>query len=129
MRLLILHPEVAARNCQDCQRYVYNEKTGQRQEFRGEPMKRPKGTFPPCGYGPEKCPKGSPAAGRELTEKNWQAWMHYQECNAVSQFPDDSIVRRNAAVIRDVLDSIDRQEQQLLRLMLEASLGIKRTLG
>ena len=92
-------------------------------------MKRPKGTFPPCGYGPEKCPKGSPTAGRELTEKNWQAWTHYQQCAAVGRFPDDEIVSRNAGVIRETLDEIDRGEQQAMRLMLEATLGIKRTIG
>jgi len=105
---------------------VYDEKTGKRQEFRGEPVKRPKGTFPPCGYGPGKCPKGSPKAGRELTEKNWLAWMHYQECNATGQFPGDEIVRRNAAVIRGVLDEIERDEQKLMRMMLEASIGVRR---
>lgn len=129
MRLLILHPQVATRSCEDCQQHVYDEKTGRRQEHRGEPVKRPKGTFPPCGYGPDKCPKGNPKAGRELTLKNWLAWEHFQECNATGQFPDDEIARTNARLIRGVLDEIERNEQQLMRMMLEASLGIKRATG
>ena len=90
----------------DCQRYVYNEDTGERDKFHGKPVERQPGHGPPCSYGPDICPKGSPTAGRELTTRNWQAYLHYQQCKATGNFPDDPIVARNAGAIRAVEDSI-----------------------
>ncbi len=101
---------------------MYDEKTGRREEWpkgSGQPMPRPKGTFPPCGYGPTRCPKGSPTAGRELTPENQLAYLHYLECRAVGVFPDDPVVRRNAALIRSVEDGLrDARERESRELML-----------
>lgn len=46
----------------------------------------------------------SPATAEELSEKNWRAWGFHQECAAVGKFPDDDIVRRNAALIKRIED-------------------------
>lgn len=42
----------------------------------------------------------------EMTPRILQAWHHYRECRAVGQFPDDPIVRENAALFRDVEDEL-----------------------
>lgn len=41
-----------------------------------------------------------------LSVKNQRAFRHYRECVAVGEFPNDGIVRRNAAIIRGVEDSV-----------------------
>jgi len=126
----LAHPQVATRSCEDCQRYVYDEKTGERQEWpkgSGNPLPRPKGTLPPCGYGPTKCPKGNPTAGRELSESNAMAYRHYLECRAVGQFPDDAVVRQNAAIIRSVEDELARLREHAHREMILAVMGVGAT--
>jgi hypothetical protein len=35
-----------------------------------------------------------------LNDINREAYRHYSECRATGSFPDDPIVRRNAALIR-----------------------------
>jgi len=109
VRLTILHPEVAHRDCQDCEAFVYDEKTGERMKSRGEPVRRPVGNLPPCRTRANGCPKGTPEQSRALTDQNWQAYQHYSECRAVGQFPDDPIVRRNAAIIRQASDSAEME--------------------
>lgn len=119
---------MAFRSCADCRLFLYDEKTGRRAEHAGKPVQRPKGTFPPCHYGPQQCPKGSPEAGRELTEQNLSAWQHHAECRAVGAFPDDEIVRRNASII----DRVERQQaasqQDAMQQMIATALGIKRAM-
>lgn len=124
MQLAILHPEVAYRDCATCLEFVHDEKTGELQKYRGEPVRRAKGTFPPCRYpdpatGKSRCPNGTPEASKRLTPKNFQAWEHYLECKATGLFPDDPIVRRNAGLIRRIEDSLQDQTRRLLMLMLE----------
>lgn len=126
MGLILNHPEVAFRSCEVCKRYLFDEKTGEmeRNSVTNEPLERPKGTLPPCGYGPKECPKVSPDAGLELTDQNLLAYQHYRECRAVGRFPDDSIVRENAAAIREVEDQIgELREQRFLLNILTAGRG------
>lgn len=63
--------------------------------------------MPPC-YSCPKIPEhgdgARPGLAVELTDRNWEAYSHYLECKAVGSFPDDPIVRRNAAIIRSVED-------------------------
>lgn len=87
-------------------------------------MERPKGTFPPCGYGPTRCPKGSPTAGREWTTANRLAYQHFLECKAVGQFPDDAVVRRNAGMIQRIMDQIERGRSKRMEDLLLASIGV-----
>lgn len=77
------------------------------------PQARPPRTVPNCAGCP-KIPRdaegalSAPRSGLavELTDKNVQAYQHYLECRAVGQFPDDPVVRRNAAVIRGVEEAL-----------------------
>lgn len=40
-----------------------------------------------------------------------ECYDHYRECKAVGVFPDDAVVRRNAAAIRDVEDVAEQNRQ------------------
>lgn len=103
--LSILHPEIAFRDCDHCTQYVYDEETGEPIKRRGKLVERPPKTHPPCRYkNPEtgrfdNCHKGTPENNKELTEQNFRAYEFYLECQAVNSFPEDPIVRRNAALI------------------------------
>lgn len=116
MSLILRSPLVAWRDCGDCQKHHYDEKTGKRREYRGLPIVRPKGTNPPCRIREDGCPKGTPENQKSLSSKNMRAYHHYLECRAVNQFPGDPIVRRNAAIIRQVEDAArdDRFEMALV---------------
>lgn len=119
LRVLLLHPKWAMRSCDDCQRYRHHE--DQSDELFGKPMCRPlnsdnkitrdRGEFPPCKVCPKIAPGDAPIPqnAQELSEKNWKAYQHWQECKAVGSFPDDAIVRKNAAIIQKVHDEYDRQ--------------------
>lgn len=113
MRLLLLHPEVATRDCGRCQKWLYDEKTGQITQRAGKNVERPAGTFPPC-RSLTGCPKGTPENQRSLSQKNERAYQHYLECKAVGSFPNDPIVRRNAALIRAVEDSVASTKNDIL---------------
>jgi hypothetical protein len=75
----------------------------------GKRRPRPKGMLTPCWKCP-KIPRDAPARERryaeELSLRNQQALRHYRECAAVGSFPDDPIVRRNAALIREVIEAV-----------------------
>lgn len=77
----------------------------------GKPTFRQPSNPPPCrphrGRKFRGCPNGTPEALRTLNEKNRLAYWHYQQCAAVGSFPDDEIVRQNAAIIRMAERQID----------------------
>lgn len=115
MWLLLAHPGVANRPCADCRKYVYLD-SGEplrRPARTGLPVLRPPGTVPPC----HRCPKVPPDAeektwehATELSAQNRRAYLHYRECRAVGCFPDDPLVRRHAALIRQMEDGHARGE-------------------
>lgn len=43
----------------------------------------------------------------KLSSKNEQALMHYLECKATNSFPDDPIVKRNAAYIAPIVNAAE----------------------
>lgn len=104
---------MATRSCETCIRYVHDDKPGSFGAVTvraGNKVPRLKGMKPPCHWC-EKIPEGDepiPVNAAELSERNWQAYLHYLECKAVGQFPNDPIVRRNAAVIRRCEDQAER---------------------
>jgi hypothetical protein len=99
VQLAILHPEVAYRDCEHCQKWKYDEETGEVEMFGKVPMERPNPDLTPCRVKKAGCPKGTPEHQRSLTAQNHQAWLFHRECRAVRQWPDDPVVRANAAVI------------------------------
>ena len=107
VQLILAHPQVATRSCEDCQAWVYNEKTGQREIVGRNESRRYLPRVPgmaPCRLKGMGCAKGTPENPKGLNDANLAAYEHYRECRAVGQWPDDPIVRRNAALIRDVED-------------------------
>lgn len=115
MSLLFTHPKYATRSCIACRKYVFNEETGNVERDRnGNPEERPAGIKLLCELpGPFEgtcCPKGTPKSNIALSDQNWLAYQHYQECRAVGQFPDDPVVRRNASIIRQIEDAQHRND-------------------
>ncbi|HTI51186.1 MAG TPA: hypothetical protein VL475_09550 [Planctomycetaceae bacterium] len=108
-RLLLVAPHLAARDCGDCQLHVYDETTGRRAQHGGHPVPRPAGTAPPCRLPHVGCLKGTPENPNSLSTNNQFAYRFHQECRAVGQFPDDSIVRHHAVVIQRVEQSVGRE--------------------
>jgi hypothetical protein len=120
VRLALLHPDVAARSCGDCRRFQYLDEPGKfaaaPMRRQGLPVLRPKGTLTPCSWcdkQPADVPphERTPDTAVELSPKNWRAYQHYLECKAVGQFPDDPIVRRNAALFAQAEKVADRVAQ------------------
>lgn len=113
VRLMLQHPDIASRACEYCIQYVHEDKPGHFGEVvihRDKPLPRLKGMKPPCHWC-EKIPEGEkpiPENAAELSAQNFQAFQHYLECKAVGSFPNDAIVRRNAAIIRRVEDAAER---------------------
>lgn len=121
MKLRILHPAFADRSCDECEKYLYDEK-GYLVTRRGNgniplPQVRPAGVPTPCAVCP-KIPAGEPTKDRskaiELTPDNALAFSHYRECKAVGRFPDDPLVSRDAAIIAGVVDAIYDARQDAL---------------
>jgi hypothetical protein len=84
-------------------KYVYDEASGKAVEHpphSGRLVPRPAGALPPCRIAGLGCPKGTPENPLSLSDVNSEAYRHYRECRATGNFPDDPIVRRNAALIR-----------------------------
>lgn len=90
------------------------------------PVPRVKGTVTPCFKCP-KIPQGAApcrASAIEMSTKNRMAFLHYQECRAVGSFPDDSIVRRNARIIRDAYDDVERSDMMTFQATIGALVAV-----
>lgn len=109
----ITEPRVANRDCDHCQKYCYDERTGKVMlagRDHGPPLPRPKGNLPPCRLSGVGCPKGTPENPLTLNAANEECYQHYRECRAIGQFPDEPIVRRHAAIIRGIEDGVARAQ-------------------
>jgi hypothetical protein len=65
----------------------------------------------PCQDPERGCPKGTPESQNVLSEPNELCVEFINQCSAVGQWPDDDVVRRNAAVIREVKDLVKRSQE------------------
>jgi hypothetical protein len=109
--------------------YVYDEITGRPWENpprSGRLIPRPPGARPPCRIPGVGCPKGTPENPRGLSVANQSAWRFDRECRATGRFPDDPVVRRNAALIRQVEEEFERRERAEFRMAVLARLGRSR---
>ena len=107
------------RTCADCIAFMWSDEGVEgtsralgRKKFRSlqvcrtagaVPTERVNGIIPPCWECPkvrEGAPRPSYYYADEVSDQSWKAIEHFEECDAVQQFPDDPIVRRNAAIIR-----------------------------
>lgn len=118
VRLLLLHPQVATRDCQHCLLVLYDEKTGEPVPSRIQGYRpRDRSCPPPC-RDRRGCAKGTPEAPRSLSAANLQAYEHYLECQATGQFPNDPIVRQNAAIIRGIEEQVSERRRAEFRQLL-----------
>lgn len=85
----------------------------------------PRCRLPVDERGNSLCPKGTPEKSRSLLPIMEQCYRHYRECKAVGSFPDDPVVRRNAAAIRDVEEVAEQNRQSEFQSVL-MSLAIRR---
>lgn len=128
MELLLFHPVIAFRDCQHCLQHVYWElpddaEYGKPLVRGGNPVKRNKATPPPCRT-KSGCKKGTPEKPKSLTPKNLEAYEHYRQCRAVGQFPDDAIVKQNAAAIRQIEDlKQERDQSEFYKFMATVAAG------
>ena len=110
VRLIKQHPRVADRDCDFCQKWQHDEKTGLPVEVRkGTGVYHPRYSPLPCRS--TGCPKGTPEAPKSLSDRNRSAYLHYLRGRAVNRWPDDPIVERNAMLIRSVEDEFEREER------------------
>lgn len=89
---------------------MYDLKTGRRETRAGNPVRRPLNVLPSCNTCP-KVPASAPpvpSSAVELSDANAACYAHYRECRAVGVWPDDDRCRRNAALIREAEDVIER---------------------
>lgn len=116
----MFHPMLALRDCNHCLGHLYDETTGNPKQYNGELVERLPTVPAPCRRG--GCPKGTPENPKVLSPKNMMAYQHWKECKAVGQFPDDAVVRQNAAIIQEIHNLADQDRQ--VRLM-AAMAGVK----
>jgi hypothetical protein len=109
-------------DCGVCQTYIVDDQWKIEKDRQGLPELRILDNGPEflaaCRDKNRGCQKGTPEEPKSLTAENELCYRHYRECKAVGQFPDDSVVRRNAAVIRDVLDRVERSRDIEFQTML-----------
>lgn len=125
MLLFLEHPELPS--CADCQQWIYNPATWERERRGGIDQPRMPGTPLPCWKCP-KIPKGvepKPENAIELSAKNWECYDHYLRCKAVGRFPDDQLVERNAGLIRAAEDRYASRQQQMTHILLKAIAGVR----
>jgi len=126
VRLAELAPAIAARSCDDCERWTYDDEPGKmgsdvRKLANGDPWPRMKDRhglpMTPC----HQCPKvprekrtnrASRADAIEPTEASWAILWHYRQCKAVGRHPEDDLADRHAGLISGVLESIQRARQE-----------------
>lgn len=111
------------RDCRHCWQYQYHEEGPEQnkpREFHGELLERPPGDMPNC-YRQVGCKKGTIENQNVLTEENAKVLRHYRECRAVNKFPDDPIVRHNAAIIDETERMLDRNETSMIAQSLHAA--------
>ena len=128
--LLLRHPKLAKRSCEICKEYLFDEDTRLISLGRDNQPERRKDyggdlVCPPMCKTPKGCPKGTPENLLTLNKINEQCYEHYQECVAVNQFPDDPVVRRNAAIIRECEKTVESESENQFRDEIRAMIGVK----
>lgn len=107
---MIVHPLVAYRDCSSCRKWMYSEKTGEIEKKNQRDVPRGN-SLPPCELPSVGCKKGHYNNQKVLSDRNYQAYRHYQECKAIGDFPDDSVVRMNARIISQTIELADRHDR------------------
>ncbi len=106
LRVLLNHPQVAFRSCDDCKRWLFDEETGKIKKRKGVEIPRPEGVGTPC----ERCPKKSPELAHlyELSAANLKTLEIYWQCratNGASLKHSDDLLNHNLSLIHQVIES------------------------
>jgi hypothetical protein len=98
VRLFVKNPKLAKRSCDECRKYWYDE-NGERVTYNGKYIERVDESPVACDttFG---CLAGHYLNQLRLTPVNKMAYLHFQDCQATGNFPDDPIVARNARIIK-----------------------------
>lgn len=114
--LLLSHPALLNQTCDECLKWVFDEKTRQKMQHRGKPV--PRGDSPPPCRACPKCTGAEPAEatpeyGRqsELSHRNLKALQHFMATKNGGLTEDekrDAIVRRNHAILNQLFWQADR---------------------
>lgn len=94
---------------------------GQTQELRELSIESAK---PFCRRKDKSCPKGNPEEPKTLSENNQNCYEHYRECRAVGKFPEEPIVLRNAAIIREIEDAVNQEHESELRIGIKTAIHL-----
>jgi hypothetical protein len=119
VRLLLFHPGVAGIDCEDCKKYVYDLKTGERKTYRAGPGRielpcvRPALLSTPCG----ECPKKSPENARliKLNRRNLETVWIYRQVRATGgqclteAMAADPLLMRNLTLLDELYREHDRE--------------------
>ena len=119
-RLALQYPHLAdpAFDCRSCQHYLYNPLEGRLfRDSAGEPVKR---DGPTLCQTPQGCPKGTPESPIRFSEKNAQAFRHWQAWQGTGCGLNDAIVRRNARIIEHAREYV-RSDQTAHERAVEGS--------
>lgn len=111
--LLLTDPRLAARTCDECRAWVYDEKTRERVKRGGRDVARPKNVPTPC----HQCPKQSPeqASQHELTAANHRTYETYLEVQATSgasltgEQRRAGVLLRRLAIVHRVVREVETQ--------------------
>lgn len=128
---MLLHPEWD-RPCADCQRWIYRDdeqtplaERGEVMRFGGKLVPRDLKLVPTPCHRCEKVPlplreqasEPGVLSARDAIEpedRHRRAVDFHMECRAVLAFPDDSLVRRSAALIQPIVEQRQRRPLELL---------------
>jgi len=107
VKLLLFHPQLLKRSCQQCQTWLFDEKH-QPILRGGRPVRRPSGSPTPCWSCPKKSPAHSRGCERDMQRISQTLELYYQvratagrclsECEAA-----DPRLARNLAIVDAVV--------------------------
>lgn len=113
-RIHLRFPHLSETSCDSCRAWFWDPITGRNAQR--PPVRRPEGAPLLCEIPmPPRvsaCPKGHYSKPLTFSPKNLQAYRHFRECEATGSFPDDPIVRRNAAIIREQINEFESQNHR-----------------
>jgi hypothetical protein len=95
---------VARIDCNDCKKWAYDLKTGEKILHGGDPIPVRKA---PCEQDEKICPKGKPGHS-DLTAENLEIFRLYRFCKSIDEWPDDIEFRR----YRSLLEEIERVSER-----------------
>lgn len=119
------NPRVAYRDCDHCRKWLYDEETGKVRTKRvGRTTETkfvdiPRGEIPtPCDDPNLGCAKGHYSNPKSMSARNQMCYQYIKEAEAVNWqgVSVDGVVRRNAAIVRDIEENADKSEHYKMLL-------------